>query len=51
MIKTYNEPEFKIVAMTNEDVLTASRLDNISSAWETASNQEDGGTVPAILDL
>ena len=44
MIKTYNEPEFKAVKMTSEDVLTTSLLDQISGGWEAGSTQP-GGTV------
>ena len=48
MLKKYYEPEFKIVEMTNEDVLTKSILDDKTSDWETPSSQEGGGTVPII---
>ena len=48
MNKTYNEPEFKIVIMTKEDVLTASTLDDATSGWETNSDIPGGGTVPII---
>jgi hypothetical protein len=48
MTKAYNEPEFKVVTMANEDVLTASVLDDATSGWETGSSQTGGGTVPVI---
>ena len=48
MNKTYNEPEFKRINMTDEDVLTASRLDDATSGWETNSDIPGGGTVPII---
>ena len=48
MTKAYNEPEFKVVTMASEDVLTASTLDDATSGWETGSNQPGGGTVPVI---
>jgi hypothetical protein len=46
MIKAYNEPEFKVVKMANEDVLTTSTLDLINSGWESGKN--NGETVPVI---
>jgi hypothetical protein len=45
MTKAYNEPEFKVVEMASEDVLTASTLDDFTSGWETGGT---GGTVPII---
>ena len=48
MIKAYNEPEFKVVKMSNEDVLTDSHLDDLTNGWETGSNEPGGGTVPVI---
>ena len=49
MTKAYNEPEFKVVTMANEDVLTASTLDDIASGWETNGSTElGGGSVPVI---
>ena len=47
-MKLYNEPEFKVVKMASEDVLTASKLDDFTSGWETGSNEQGGGTVPII---
>jgi hypothetical protein len=48
MTRTYNEPEFKAVKMISEDVLTASTLDDLTSGWETGSNEQGGGTVPIL---
>ena len=48
MYNKYSEPEFKIVKMTSEDILTKSILDDKTSGWETPSSQEGGGTVPII---
>ena len=51
MIKAYNEPEFKVVAMAKEDVLTTSTLDDATSGWETGSTETGGGTVPFEIIL
>ena len=50
MRNTYNEPEFKIVNMTNEDILTKSTLDPFSSGFETGNNTLPGDMIP-IIDL
>jgi hypothetical protein len=39
----YNEPEFKVVKMTNEDVLTTSTLEQLNSDWE-AHIPDEGAT-------
>ena len=49
MTKAYNEPEFKVVAMKREDVLTDSHLIDATSGWETNNDQPGGGTVPVVL--
>ena len=42
MTKMYNEPEFKVVNMTSQDVLTASAtLPEASPEWDT--NEQGGG--------
>ena len=48
MTRIYNEPEFKVVKMAKEDVLTASKLDPISAGWETNPVDPGEGTVPFI---
>ena len=48
MNKTYNEPEFKVVKMASEDVLTASTLDDFESGWTSNSEQPGGGSVPFL---
>ena len=48
MTRTYNDPEFKVVNMAREDVLTTSTLDDLTSGWETGSNEQGGGTVPIL---
>jgi hypothetical protein len=48
MNKTYNEPEFKVVKMSREDVLTTSILEDNTSGWETDPNQQGGGTAPFL---
>ena len=49
-MKAYNEPEFKVVAMKREDVLTDSHLDDVTNGWETAGSggEAGGGTVPIL---
>ena len=47
-MKLYNEPEYKVVKVTGEDVLTTSTLVDETSGWETGSNETGGGTVPVI---
>jgi hypothetical protein len=45
MTKMYNEPEFKVVNMTSEDVLTASSvLPQANPEWDT-NGDEVGFTV------
>ena len=48
MTKAYNDPEFQVVLMADEDVLTASKLDQFDSAWETNPSQPGSGTAPII---
>lgn len=48
MTKAYNEPEFKVVAMKREDVLTDSHLADATNGWETNPDLPGGGTVPVI---
>ena len=44
MIKNYNEPEFKVVNMASQDVLTAS-IGSVTQDWDT--NQKENGTIDA----
>ena len=44
----YIEPEFLLVELTSEDILTKSTLDDATSGWETESSQSGGGSVPII---
>ena len=39
----YNKPEYKVVVMKSEDVLTASTLEDASNPWETISGSGTGG--------
>jgi hypothetical protein len=43
MIKNYNEPEFKVVNMASQDVLTAS-FGTVTKDWDTNQNN---GTIDA----
>ncbi len=45
MTKFYNEPEFKVVNMTSEDVLTASAGDTLPQASPEWDTHEQGGGV------
>ena len=45
MIKAYNEPEFKVVKVAREDVLTASVLETANKGWEADPIE---GDVPFI---
>ena len=49
MNRIYNDPEFKVVKMTSEDILTKSVLDDKTNGWETLM----GGTEDDVpfLDL
>ena len=38
MNKNYNKPEFKVVKMKNEDILTDSHLIDSTNGWETIPN-------------
>lgn len=45
MTKFYNEPEFKVVSIKSEDVVSTSiggELEVISEKWDTASTGNDG---------
>ena len=48
MNKNYNKPEFKVVKMKNEDIITDSHLEDLTNGWETNTEQPGGGTVPLI---
>ena len=47
----YNKPEYKVVEMTEEDVLTASKLDDATSGWETLPIGGEGGGTTSLINL
>lgn len=46
----YNEPEFKVVKMASQDVLTGS-LDVVTDAWDTGSGTNSYGGGVDLDDL
>ena len=47
----YNKPEYKVVEMTEEDVLTASKLDDATSGWEVPPIGGGTGGGTSLINL
>ena len=51
MMKMYNEPEFKVVNVVSEDVISTS-LDEVGKTWEAgAGSGSASGDGPSLDDL
>ena len=47
----YKEPEFNVVKMTAEDILTDSHLENFSSSFETGTNIVPGDDLSPFIEI
>ena len=51
MNNMYKKPEFMIVKMTVEDILTDSHLENFSSSFETGTNIVPGDDLSPFIEI